>query len=131
MISGFPADGNPSAGKVATGIRAGRVQAVRGAVRRNVGRRRLVGVGQAEAAILVERCRGRRPLRRTDRAGRRHPVHSRTDDRQGHERVQRGPHSYRQGGLHVAACLENVSAVLRLRAGRLPHRVRPGPRSAS
>lgn len=58
-------------------------------------------------------------------------MHSRTDGDQGHERVQRGSHSYRQNGLLAAACLENVSAMLRLRAGRLSRRVRPGPRSAS
>lgn len=100
-------------------------------MRRNVGRRRVVGGVQAQTAILVQRHRGSGLLRRTDRTGRRHPVHSRTDGRQGHKWVQCGSHGYRQNDIHVAACLENVPAMLCLRVGHLPHRLRPGPWSAS
>lgn len=122
------ADCRADAGKVARGASAGRVQATGGAVRRlqRVGGDRRMAVGGPAQAVPVRGGRERRRPRRADRAGRRHgvrgrPVRGRAPGRR--VRHVRGPVR-----VHAAARLEDVPAVLRGRAGRVPRRVRPGPR---
>lgn len=125
------ADGRPDAGEIARGARARRMPATGGAVRRREridGRRfRMDDGGQAEAVPV--RGRERRRLRRADRAGRRHGVHGRPDGGRAPGQPVRGRRG--AGRVRAAARLQDVPAVLRRRARRVPRRVRPGPRSAA
>lgn len=115
-------------GEVEPGRRAGRVQATGGAVWRG-DRGRLDDGGQAEAAVLVRGHQRRRVLRQANRAGRHDGVRGRSDDGRAQGRPVGGHRG--AGRVRAEAGLENVSTVLRRGAGRLPQRVRPGPRSAT
>lgn len=83
--------------------------------------------GQAETVLGPGRRHGR--LRQADSVGRRDHLHGGA----GHGRAQRQPVGGHRdpGGVRVASRLENVPAELRHPAGRLPQRVRLGPRLSS
>lgn len=115
-------DGFRKARKFGVGGRPVRTQVSGGAVRRE-NRRRMDDDDQAKA-VLGGGC-GAGRLRQADRAGRRHRVHRDFGGDPARGRPVGDPAG--PGVLHVAACLENVPAVLRHCAGRLSWRLRPGP----
>jgi len=84
--------------------------------------------GQAKTVFNGGDGGGRGRLRQANRAGRRHRVHGGPDV--GHAQEQPVGGRNGPGDVRVAARLENVPAVLRRRAERVPQRVRHGRRSA-
>lgn len=111
----FPDGPSDAAGKRELGVRAGRVQAagILGPFE-DVGR--MVDGGQTE--IIPGHDRVRRRLRQADNDGRRDGEHGGPDSRRTRGRPLVGHPNL--GHVLAAARLENVPAVLRLPAGRLP-----------
>jgi len=119
-------DGDPNAGQVTVGSCSVGIQTTGGALRcKNRGW--MVESGQAKAVLRAGGGRRRRRLRQADRAGRRYGVHSGPDV--GCTQGQPVGGHLGPGGVRATARLENVPTVLHRCSGRLPERLRHGPRS--